>query len=204
MPRIAVFFLLLMALLLVHFALLRAGLIFRNRADTGGATLRELASSFLTGARFDLAIAAYVLAPFALFAFLPGIALDRSRRHRRIFFPALMSVLGVVTFICLAEYEFFHEFQTRYNRLAIQYLDQPATVAGMAWYNYPVLRYVLGWLFVMALFGFALHRLMRWSFETLPAPALQISRRRIVMELGAVVAIIAIWVLSMRGGVGGE
>lgn len=204
LPRIVTFFLLLMVLLLVHFALLRLGLILRNHNDTSGATTPELAVSFLTGARFDAAVSAYLILPFALVAFIPGIALDRSRRHRKIFFVVFLITLGFVTFTALAEYEFFHEFQTRYNRLAIQYLDQPATVAGMAWYNYPVFRYVAIWLAIMVVFALALRMLMRWSFETLPTPADKVSRRRATGEVAAIFALVVIFVLCLRGGIKGE
>src|SRR5687767_3945752 len=78
LPQNLTFFLLLLAVLVVHFGLLRAGLIVRNRASMDGATTREIARSFITGARFDLATACYLLLPFAVLAHVPGISFDRS------------------------------------------------------------------------------------------------------------------------------
>ena len=59
---------------------------------------------------------------------LPWIGLEYSRRMRRILFIIMIVAIGTMIMLLLAEYEFFREFQTRYNQLAFQYLDQPKTV----------------------------------------------------------------------------
>jgi phosphoglycerol transferase MdoB-like AlkP superfamily enzyme len=202
-PRNLKFFLLLVALLSVHFALLRLGLIVRNRGSAADATAMELASSFLTGWRFDLSTSCYLLLPFIVVSYMPGAPLDRSPSHRRWFFRCFLAAMGLLTFLCLAEYEFFHEFQTRYNRLALQYLDQATTVAGMVWYEYPVVRYVLLWLAYMCAFALALRWVLRTSFDFAgPPPAT--AKRQWLAEVAAIAVVIGILIIGMRGGVQSE
>ena len=198
LPQNLTFFLLLLAVLVVHFALLRAGLIWRNRASAGGATTREIWRSFITGARFDLATSCYLLLPFALLAHVPGISFDRCRGCRRAFFWTFVTILGGLTFLGLAEFEFFNEFQTRFNQLALQYLDQPTTVGGMVWYNYPVVRYVLVWLAWMIILGAAIRFLIRWSYGNRPADHSRVT------HVVATVALVAVFVVGMRGGFAAE
>ena len=197
-PQNLVFFLLLLAVLVVHFALLRAGLIVRNRASMGGATAREITRSFITGARFDLATACYLLLPFAVLAHVPGMSFDRSPRVRRGFFWFFAAILGALTFLCLAEFEFFNEFQTRFNQLALQYLDQPEIVGGMVWYNYPVVRYALVWLVWMAVLIFGLRALLRWTYDNRPAHYAPLT------HVGAIIALFSVFAIAMRGGVARE
>ena len=125
--RTTLFCLLLLAIVLLQFSLLRAGLVLANRGSAAGTTPAELAGAFLRGLRFDVSTACYLLIPFIVVAHLPRVGLEASPRRRRWFFVALCFVIPVTTFILLAEFEFFREFQTRYNQLAFQYLDQPAS-----------------------------------------------------------------------------
>jgi len=96
---------------------------------------------------------------------LPGVGLRYSPRLRRAVYWLSVAAVAVITFVLLAEFEFFREFQTRYNQLAFQYLDQPKIVGGMIWYNYPVVRYVLVWAAWIIILGAVVRRLMRWSYD---------------------------------------
>ena len=198
LPQNLTFFLVLLAVLLVHFALLRAGMIVRNRASLHGATTLQIARSFITGAQFDAATACYLLLPFAVLAHVPGISFDRAPRVRRAFFWCFIVLIGVLTFACMAEFEFFNEFQTRFNQLALQYLNQPRIVGGMVWYNYPVVRYVLVWAAWIIILGAVVRRLMRWSYDGRP------SDYGVATHVGAIIALFAVFVICMRGGFGSE
>jgi phosphoglycerol transferase MdoB-like AlkP superfamily enzyme len=204
LPRNLIFFVALLGLLCAHFALLRAGLMLRNHAAAGSASAAELAGAFARGLRFDFATACYLVLPFAIAAHIPGIAFDRSPRHRKVFFALFLAVMAALTFTCLAEYEFFHEFQVRFNQLAVQYLNQPTTVAGMVWYGYPVVRYVLAWIALTALFGAAMWLLLRWSYAGLATDRRPATRRQAIGEIGAIGALMAVLVLGMRGGLQSE
>src|SRR3954452_347049 len=103
-PRHSLFFLALVALLVVLFELLRLGMILRNFDGARDARWTQLLSSFLYGLRFDVAIACYVALPVAILGHLPGWGLRHSARHRRIASALLVTAVGVMVFLLLAEY----------------------------------------------------------------------------------------------------
>src|SRR3954470_23076880 len=194
-PRHSLFFLALVALLVVLFELLRLGMILRNFDGARSARWAQLLSSFLYGMRFDVAIACYAALPLAVLGHLPRWGLRHSARHRRIASRVLVGAVAVMVFLLLAEFEFYREFQTRYNPLAFQYLDQPKEVAGMLWYSYPVVRYVLVCLVLTLAFAFALRWVVRRTLigrESEPVSP--------VRELGWMAASIALLVIGARGG----
>lgn len=198
-PRHSLFFLALVALLVVLFELLRLGMILRNFDGARDARWTQLLSSFLYGLRFDVAIACYVALPLAVLGHLPGWGLRHSARHRRIASWVLVGAVGVMVFLLLAEYEFYREFQTRYNQLAFQYLDQPKVVVGMVWYSYPVVRYVLVCLAFTLAFALALRWVMRRTLtgrESEPVSPIR--------EAGWMAASIVLLVIGMRGGLQDE
>ncbi len=200
------FFLLLAALLLTLFALLRLGLIVRTRAP-GDATWAQVLPAFSVGVRFDLATAAYGLAPVIFLCYVPWLAPWRGPRTRRVFHWGLTLVIGVAAFLLMAEAEFFREFHSRYNQLAIRYFDHPTIVGGMVWYNYPVVRYLLVWLVVAALIHLALAGIFRLAYgrrgQVEPAAVGSVHLRRARELLGAL-AIAALVVIGARGGLAGE
>ena len=164
---------LLLALLLFGlFALLRLGLILRVRAP-GDATWPQLARAFIVGMRFDSSVIAMLLTPVLLVCYLPWTSPWAGPKRRRIFIALLTLVFTIVSLISMAEYEFFNEFQSRFNQLAIRYMDHPEIVFGMVWYNYPVWKYLLA-VAVLALVIYSAIRLaMRWS-APLPPPAIAV------------------------------
>ena len=194
------FFLGLLALLLAQFALLRAGLIYRTWTP-GAATAAQLRSAFVVGARFDLATACFIAIPAMLACHLPWTTPARGPRARRWFLWSLTAIVGAASFILLCEYEFFREFRTRFNQLAIRYFDHPAIVGGMLWYEYPVLRYLAVGLVAAAIFHFGLRGLMRLTFPAKSAEAESTIREpNLGIVIGSAVAILATIVIGARGG----
>ena len=175
-------------------------MIWRNNTSIGSASTKELASTFFYGLRFDLAIACYLLLVPVIVGHLPWIGLRHSPRLRRVFFWVGVVASGVVTFVVLAEYEFFHEFQTRFNQLAFEYLNQPKTVVGMVWYNYPVVRYVL--ICTGVTVAFAL--LLRWLMKRMLVPPAQGEPFEPGFEGIAMIVLITGMVFGMRGGTQAE
>jgi phosphoglycerol transferase MdoB-like AlkP superfamily enzyme len=176
---------------------MRLGLIWRNSTSASGATFTQLAGSFWYGLRFDLAIACYIALPLLVIAHVPGFGFWTQQRLRRIAFWIMTAVVIGIVFILLAEYEFFREFQTRFNQLAFQYLDQPRIVVGMAWYNYPVLRYVLICLAVAAGWALSLYAISRVCFGRIGQKHAPV---HLVGQIGQYIALIALVVIGMRGG----
>jgi phosphoglycerol transferase MdoB-like AlkP superfamily enzyme len=139
-------------LLLLLQALLRAVLLARNLDLATGVATADLARAFLVGLRFDLIITSYAILPLVLCLLLPnGLGERRLARYWLLFAGGLVLFLGV------SEPEFYHEFHTRLNSLAIQYLkEDPATVSSMIWHGFPVVRYLLLWAALLALLAWGL------------------------------------------------
>ncbi len=195
------FFLGLIALLVLLFEVLRAGMIWMNIASAQGADKRELLSSFLYGLRFDLATACYVALPVVIVGHLPWVGLRHSARLRKIFLGVTTAAMAIIIFVLIAEFEFFHEFQTRYNQLAFKYFDQPKTVVGMIWYNYPVWKYALLCIALTLAFLLGVHWLMR---RTLGTPTVENAAVEPGFEAIAMTLLIVGVVIGMRGGLQSE
>ncbi len=145
--------------LLLLQALLRTILLARNPELAATATNADLARAFLVGLRFDLIITSYIILPLVLSLLLPhGLGDRRLARYW------LMITGGIVLFLGVTEPEFYHEFHTRLNSLAIQYLkEDPATVSSMIWHGFPVLRYLLLWAVLLGLLAWGLSLANRWT-----------------------------------------
>jgi len=131
-----------LAVLLLVQSLLRLLLLWRNRELAAGMPLGELLHALATGVRFDLVIAGYLL-------LVPALALlaPRGLRPRLPWVALLSASTALIAFAGVVEPEFYHEFHTRLNSLAVEYLRaDPTTVTSMLWYGFPVLRYLALWL----------------------------------------------------------
>ncbi|QOV90445.1 LTA synthase family protein [Humisphaera borealis] len=201
-------------LLLVLFALLRLGLIIRVRT-AADASWSELLSAFVIGTRFDLSVISFVMTPIMIICYLPWFAPWAGPRRRRIFTWGVTLLFGVMALILIAEFEFFNEFQARYNQLAIRYLNHPEIVGGMTWYNFPVVRYLLGWAALTGVIHLGVRTAMRFAGGTssparasddttasiVEPKASSVSRTAEFVGIGLIIASI---VTGVRGGVQGE
>jgi phosphoglycerol transferase MdoB-like AlkP superfamily enzyme len=180
-------------LLMVLFSLARGGLLLRNASSDQGAAA-DIAGAFLVGLRFDLCIASYFMIPIAIVCYLWRGFFPNSRRLRLVFMLLLTLVLSLTTLAMLAEFEFFAEFRSRYNQLAIRYLTHPLTVGGMIWNNYPVGRYLLIWSAVTVLIYLVLQFAARRAFDV-PGP-----KPTLLTEAVCIFGLVAFLVISARGG----
>lgn len=144
-------------ILLVFFAAMRGLLLWRNFALTTDIPWQDLARSFLVGMRFDLAIACYIVLPPVF-----GLILLGGLGRRKIVRAWLFLITAAVLFAGVVELDFYHEFHSRLNSIAFQYLrEDPATVSSMLWNGFPVLRYLLLWVALSACFVLAMNALHR-------------------------------------------
>ncbi len=142
-------------LLLVLQTLLRGILLARNPELAATAASSDLFQAFIVGLRFDLIVTSYLLLPLVLLLLLPG-----GLGERRLARYWLLIGGGIVLFLGVSEPEFYHEFHTRLNSLAIQYLkEDPATVSSMIWHGFPVARYLLLWAVLLGLLAWGLRRI---------------------------------------------
>ncbi|RTZ72704.1 MAG: LTA synthase family protein [Gammaproteobacteria bacterium] len=146
--------------------LLRLLLLFRNSDLATAAPAPDLIQSFVVGARFDLIVASIMALPLVIGLLFPqGLG-------KRVWARLWLGITGsIVLFLGVTEPEFYHEFHTRLNSLAIQYLkEDPATVTSMIWYGFPVLRYLLLWAVLSAFYWWGLKRLDRLTRKMAPYP----------------------------------
>ncbi|MCC6296836.1 MAG: LTA synthase family protein [Pseudomonadales bacterium] len=146
-----------LAVLLFVQSLVRLLLLWRNWDLGAGVPLVSLFHALATGVRFDLVIAGHLL-------LVPALALlaPRGLRPRILWVGLLTLATALILFAGVVEPDFYHEFHTRLNSLAIEYLRaDPATVSSMLWNGFPVLRYLALWLALTLASGWCYRALAR-------------------------------------------
>jgi phosphoglycerol transferase MdoB-like AlkP superfamily enzyme len=196
LPAELVFIVQIFLLWMMLFTAFRAGLLMRNWLLFSGIPAQTLLGSFLVGARFDCLITCQLLLPLLAWLLIP--LLGWQYRDRLIqWLPLVLALLwSPLIFLSMAEWEFYREFQERFNNLAIQYIsDDPSTVLSMIWHGYPVLWYGCIWLIVSGAIYYGLHRLLRQN----RLPIFFTWKRHVkhVLPLGALMAILLI--IGARG-----
>ncbi len=136
---------------------------------------QELLKAFLIGAKMDCSLLAYLIAPFFLIGIIPILGVEFSRISR-FFLGYLPSIIFVaVLALTLIDIEFFAEYNSHLNLTAIEYLNSNLDVIwDMIWSNYPVLKYVGGFLLVALVYLFIIRLIikkkpekMKWSLKNL-------------------------------------
>jgi len=140
---------------LLTFSILRTMLLIRNSELLEGIPLLDIVNSYLIGMRFDLIIVSYILLPLGLALLLPdGLA------KRKVALLWLTGAFSFTFFLAIVTLDFYHEFHNRLNSIAFQYLkEDPATVSSMIWNGFPVLRYLLLWLLITAIYGYGIRKI---------------------------------------------
>jgi len=151
-----------------------------------------LAGSFLVGLRFDLAISGYIMLPLIALGMLPGWDIVRSRWARRINVMILSIVAAGLFFVHLADIEFFRFFNVRLNGTAHLWQDSPGVMFPMIWEMFPVVRYLLLYGIMLAIFLYIAKYLRRRLIERRHPQALAV-------EAVYAVVLLAVCVLAMRG-----
>lgn len=174
------------------FELMRVVLIVFTWSHHGDATMPLIWQSLLRGIRFDLAIGAWLVLPFALWMIWRDAA---GRTERRFVYGAFALIALPLVFALVAEVEFYKEFQMRLGPLAYEYFstkaEHNAIVLGMVWHGYPVVRWTLVCLLLWAIFVW----LARRQFQKRNAPA------NLAQHVVATLCLAALTVIAIRGGV---
>ena len=190
--RPAIFSLGVAALLTAFFELWRLVLLLALEPVETAVPLVVLAESFLVGLRFDFAIASYVALPVFVISTLPAIDVARNRHTRKAVHGLLLVIAAGAFFIHLADIEFFKFFNTRLNGMALQWSDSPQFVLSMVWQMYPVVGYLLLYLFVLVVFAAVLQWLVR-RLLLVPGPS------RTWVNLVWAPVILAVFLVGARG-----
>jgi len=182
------------AFLLAIFEVLRLLLLIRHHHLAANIPVITLIQSFIVGLRFDLAVTGYILAPAALIGLLPKIGWIASRLTRRLTI-AYLTIMGAVVFLMeIIDLEFFAQFNTRLNHLAIAWMDTPGMVFQMLLEMYSVVPYLFLWIVITFGFWFLLSRSSRRIFQDVKPQSLL--RQLIIYPL-----ILALIFLGIRGRV---
>ena len=144
----------------LFFELWRLGTMLRSIDMARGVPFGTMFESFLVGSRFDFQVACYTMLPLFIVATIPFIDISRSHLARRINLVLLGVFAAILFFPAMADIEFFNFFNTRLNGSALLWSDRPGDVISMVWDSYPVVRYMLIWAVVVALFIFLMRKLM--------------------------------------------
>ncbi|CAM3981783.1 hypothetical protein CCOS865_01734 [Pseudomonas reidholzensis] len=129
--------------IMLMLSLVRLGLLVYNSDMIGDTPAATVAEGFLNGLRFDLRVVVYLSIPLLLAILSPA-----AMAARGLFRAWLTIAASTVMFLGLLEMDFYREFHQRLNGLVFQYVkEDPKTVMSMLWYGFPVVRYLLAWLF---------------------------------------------------------
>ena len=166
-------------------AVLRGILILVNPDLAGTVPNTDLARSFLVGLRFDLIITCILSAPLLLALLLPdGLG------TRRLALAWLGLCAALTLFAGVAELEFYREFHTRLNSIALHYLEEdPATVSSMIWHGFPVVRYLLLWVLLWLVYFSAL----RWLDRLTPKRSSKGYRAALRLPVFLLMVFLAFW-----------
>ncbi|WP_043307832.1 LTA synthase family protein [Pseudomonas sp. ML96] len=141
-------------LLLLMFSALRLALLHHNAELIGETTTGDLLEAFFNGARFDLRVVVYIVAPLLL-----SVLSLRAMAARRAHLVWLVVAASISLLLGITEMDFYREFHQRLNSLVFQYMEEDlGTVSSMLWNGFPVARYLLAW----ALGTLAMAMLFNW------------------------------------------
>ncbi len=113
-------------------------------SDHGRVGVLTLAATIVSGAVYDLLVAAWLAAPAVLY--LASVSRRRYPRRgsRLVRRGGLALLIAVVTFVAAAEVVFFDEFDGRFNFVAVDYLIFPTEVVTNIWQSYPLFWILTG------------------------------------------------------------
>ena len=107
------------------------------------------------GLMFDIAVAAFVVAAYAIYLLLLPQRLNRSLFNRIFTYTFFFIVLLLITFSFFAEITFWQEFESRFNFIAVDYLVYTYEVINNINESYPLPILISGMLaFCLLLTGF--------------------------------------------------
>ena len=123
--------------------LLRTALLVRSLA-TADTRLGTVCLTYAIGLGMDLVACAACGLPVTLLLILAPDRVIRGRAFHWIGAGLYAVAVGAVFYVAAVEWFFWDEFETRFNFLAIDYLQHTREVFGNIWESYPVVPVTLG------------------------------------------------------------
>lgn len=126
------------ASLLIVWSVLRLTLFLKF--GPAGISSAEIIRAFLIGLHGDAFAALIFMLPLLFWFFILSNRFFASRVHRMFFAVACFVWALVQIFLFMVEFFFFDEFMSRFNTVAVDYLDNPREVLTNIWDSYPVVK----------------------------------------------------------------
>ena len=100
--------------------------------------LFSLPGIFLEGLLFDIGVASFIVAPYAVYLLLLPVKRNNSAFNRIITWSAFCLTVFIVMFSFFAEFTFWQEFESRFNFIAVDYLIYTYEVINNINESYPL------------------------------------------------------------------
>src|SRR6516162_1529580 len=126
--------------LIVGWLVLRLVLFFQFHVE---ASAGQFLFAFLDGAYRDVFAAAWLTLPLVFCLLVLPDRFFRAAWRRAIFWAVCFVFWAGEIFLLFVEYYFFEEFRSRFNTVAVDYLQYPKEVSGNIWDSYPVVVVLL-------------------------------------------------------------
>ncbi len=124
---------------LLIFAIIRIYLLI-SASEISGLSLQLIVKTFYIGARLDITVCSYLLAPIILILPLLEKKFLKEIYCKKILY-AYFSVIGFIIFyFTIIEIFYFKEYGQRYNHLAVEYLKYPREVFSNIYQYYPIIK----------------------------------------------------------------
>jgi phosphoglycerol transferase MdoB-like AlkP superfamily enzyme len=134
------------------------------RPEMAALDFGDLTRGFAYGLGFDLATAAYALAPFALWLLLAPGRVAGSWPYRAASIAWFFGACFAALLLGISEWLFWEEFGGRFNFIAVDYLFYTHEVLGNIWQSYPTGRLLVALAFAAAVLTAMFARpIWRWS-----------------------------------------
>jgi phosphoglycerol transferase MdoB-like AlkP superfamily enzyme len=167
LPRLQLFTLAVIALLLLLQTVLRIAFWFRFHNPDDPATLTDLVWSFYLGFKFDLRVAIYAALPLLLLGWIRPLHPVYSRFGRKLWLAYTTLVLLALLLFYATDFGHYAYLEQRLNATALRFLENPLISATMVWETYPV---ITGALLLLAITVICMIALRRITAEITPRP----------------------------------
>ncbi len=102
------------------------------------APVEDSALSFIFGSARDFVATLWLTLPLLFWLLVVPERLRRAKWHRALFWSASLVFWSAQVFLLFVEYFFFEEFRSRFNTVAVDYLQYPKEVFVNIWDSYHV------------------------------------------------------------------
>ncbi|MFH1303908.1 MAG: hypothetical protein ABIK07_22845, partial [Planctomycetota bacterium] len=157
----------------VSYLLLLRTVMVVTYADFEKLSLWQGLSLFLVGLQFDVLVALCFVLPQLMHITFVSNSRVQGKTSRLLLDGAWIIAFMFLPFLCIAEFIFFDEFQSRLNYIAFEYIVYPTEVCCNIWQSYPLIELMA----TVGLSGGSLWFLFRKRFHSKIATPMPWKRR---------------------------